>query len=56
MNKQITPILNEAAGEGNEKIDTQNPKKILTVSTDNPAESEVIKAIEKAGYKAEKIA
>lgn len=37
-------------------VDTQNPKKILTVSTDNLNESEVIKAVEKAGYKAEKIA
>lgn len=52
---KVTPALNEAAGEANWKVDTQNPKKILTVSTDNLSEAEVIKAVEKAGYKAEKV-
>ncbi|MGI8638280.1 MAG: heavy-metal-associated domain-containing protein [Segetibacter sp.] len=53
---KVTPSLNEAAGEANWKVDTQNPKKILTVSTDKLSEEEVIKAVEKAGYKAEKVA
>ena len=50
---KVTPVLNEAFGEGNWKVDTQNPKKILTVTTDNSNESQVIEAVEKAGYKAE---
>ncbi len=53
---KVTPSLNEAVGEGNWKVDTQNPKKILTLSTDELNEEEVIKAVEKAGYKAEKVA
>jgi hypothetical protein len=31
----------------------QHPKKVLTVSTDTPTWDEIIKAVEKAGYKAE---
>ena len=50
---RVTPALNEAVGEKNWKVDTQSPKKILTVTTDNMDESQVIKAVEKAGYKAE---
>ena len=53
---KLTPTLNEEIGAANWKVDTQNPKKILTVTTDNLDESEVIKAVEKAGYKAEKVA
>ena len=53
---KVTPTLNEELGDANWKVETQNPKKILTVTTDKLDESEVIKAVEKAGYKAEKIA
>jgi len=53
---KVTPSLNTTAGEANWKVDTLNPKKILTVSTDKLSEDEVIKAVEKAGYKAEKVA
>ncbi len=52
----VTPTLNETIGEANWKVDTQNPKKILTVNTENLNEEEVITAVEKAGYKAEKLA
>ena len=31
---KVTPVLNETFGENNWKVDTQNPKKILTVSTE----------------------
>ncbi|MDQ2752485.1 MAG: heavy metal transport/detoxification protein, partial [Bacteroidota bacterium] len=31
---KVTPALNEAVGKGNWKVDTQNPKKVLTVTTD----------------------
>jgi len=52
---KVTPILNETFGENNWKVDTQNPKKILTVSGENATENKVIKAVEKAGYKAEEL-
>ena len=52
---KVTPTLNEEIGAANWKVDTQNPKKILTVTTDKLNEDEVIKAVDKAGYKAEVI-
>jgi len=53
---KVTDTLNAEIGEGKWKVDTLNPRKILTVSTDNLDEDEVIKAVERAGYKAETIA
>ena len=52
---KVTPTLNKVVGEANWKVDTQNPKKILTVTTENLSENEIIQAVEKAGYKAEKL-
>lgn len=52
---KVTPVLNEEIGEGNWKVDTQNPKKILTVTNESLNEKEIINAVEKAGYKAEEI-
>lgn len=52
---KVTPVLNEAFGEGNWNVDTQNPKKVLTVSRQDASEKEVIQAVEKAGYKAEEL-
>ena len=49
---KVTPVLNETFGKDNWKVDTQNPKKILTVSSEGANETDVIKAVEKAGYKA----
>ena len=53
---KVTPLLNEVAGQANWSIDTQNPRKSLTVSSDTLLEAEVIKAVEKACFKAEKVA
>ena len=50
---KVTPVLNETAGEGAWRVDTLNPKKILTVNTEVLSETDVIKAVERAGYKAE---
>ena len=52
---KVTPVLNEAFGENRWKVDSQNPKKILTVSSDNTTENDIIKAVEKAGYKVEEL-
>lgn len=53
---KVTPVLNEAAGDNNWKVDTQNPKKILTLTSDTIDKDEVIKALQKIGYKAEELA
>lgn len=52
---KVTPVLNETFGEANWKVDTQNPKKILTVTAEDADENEVIKAVQKAGFKAEEL-
>lgn len=52
---KVTPVLNETFGETNWKVDLKDPKRMLTVSSDTATENDVIKAVEKAGYKAEEI-
>jgi copper chaperone len=52
---KVTPTLSETAGAANWKVDTLNSKKILTVTTENLNEEDVITAVEKAGYKAERL-
>lgn len=39
---KVTPVLNETFGEGNWEVGTQNSRKILTVSTENSNESDII--------------
>lgn len=51
-----TPYLNEAVGENNWQVDVQDPNKILTVNAgENVDEKTVVQALEKAGYKAERV-
>jgi copper chaperone CopZ len=50
----VTPYLNEAVGQGNWEVDLNSPLKILTVHNDT-GEDKVIKAMEKAGYRAEEV-
>ncbi|HSC40406.1 MAG TPA: heavy-metal-associated domain-containing protein [Chitinophagaceae bacterium] len=52
---KVTPALNQSAGENNWKVDIENPDKILTVSANGHTESEIKSAVEKAGFKAEKV-
>ena len=51
---KATPFLNEALGEDNWEVDFTNPSKVLTVVGEKD-EAKVILAVEKAGYKAEKM-
>ena len=51
----VTPALNAAVGEGNWKVDTANPKKVLTVNSDKLSQQEVIRAVQKAGFRAEEL-
>ncbi|TCJ12155.1 heavy-metal-associated domain-containing protein [Flaviaesturariibacter flavus] len=52
----VKPVLNDAVGADNWRVDIVSPEKILTIA---PAEevdaSAVVKAIEAAGYKAERL-
>jgi len=49
----VTPFLNKTVGEGNWKVDTQNPDKMLTVQTDGVSADTVRQTIQQAGFKAE---
>jgi copper chaperone len=50
---KVTPHLNQVVGEGNWKVNTEDPSKILSVS--GATEADVKEAVSRAGYKAEKI-
>ena len=52
---KVTPVLNETFGENNWQVDTKDPKKILTISSENADEKNVQHALEKVGYKADEI-
>lgn len=51
---KATPFLNEAVGHDNWEVDFTNPDKILTVVVEKDA-TKIIKVVEQAGYKAEKM-
>lgn len=50
----VTPHLNQALGENNWDVDINNPSKVLTVK-DSTQEKAVREAVEKAGFKAERL-
>lgn len=50
---KATPFLNEAVGEDNWEVDTNDPSKVLTI-VGGSDETKVIQAVEKAGFKAER--
>lgn len=53
---KVTSFLNQAAGENNWEVDITNPEKILTIKQEHEhSEQEILDAVQKAGYKAEKI-
>ena len=49
--KAVTPTLNQEAGAGNWQVDTANPDKILTVTSDQLTADQVVQAVENAGFK-----
>lgn len=54
--EKVTPFLNNAVGTSNWQVDVQDPGKTLTVTTQpNITEQDIVKAVEAAGYKAEKL-
>lgn len=50
----VTPFLDAAVGESKWEVDLNDPSRILTVNAETDKEV-VIRALEKAGYKAEKV-
>ena len=50
----VTPHLNEAVGEANWNVDIADPSKILSVNGD-VSESKIVSAVQKAGFKIEKV-
>ena len=53
---KATPFLNEKIGKDNWEVDIENPDKVLTVKKDeNITEGEVIKAVQEAGFRVEKL-
>jgi copper chaperone CopZ len=53
--ENVTPVLNETVGEESWEIDLKNLRKILTVSGKNVDAEQVISALNKVGYKADKV-
>lgn len=49
---KVTPVLDKAVGANNWKVDTEHQNKLLTVNTDELSAKEIIKTVEKAGFKA----
>ncbi len=53
---KVTPLLNADPNIKEWKVDTDNPNKILTVETENLKEEDIKALVQKAGFKAEKVA
>ncbi|MHA4843598.1 heavy-metal-associated domain-containing protein [Flavitalea antarctica] len=52
----VTPVLDSKVGKDNWQVDIQSPEKILTIDTNEAInETQLVKAIESIGYKAERI-
>ena len=48
---KVTNSLNDSVGAGNWSVDITDTNKILTVSNDQISEEEIIKAVQKTGFK-----
>lgn len=50
---KVTPFLNDTEGLDHWEVDTTNPDKVLTVSSDGATAAEVVAVVNKAGFKIE---
>jgi copper chaperone len=50
---KVTPYLNEVAGEDRWQVDLVDPGRTLTV--DNADDKKIVEALQRAGYKAERV-
>jgi copper chaperone len=51
----VTPHLNEVEGISHWEVDTTDANKILTVHSEGISQEQIIKTVEKAGFKIETI-
>lgn len=54
--KAVTPALNQEIGVNNWQVDTANPDKILTVNAPQATASQVVTAVESAGFQIQPLA
>ncbi|MDB5258541.1 MAG: heavy metal-associated protein [Chitinophagaceae bacterium] len=52
---RVTPTLNNLAGIAKWDVNTTDPNKMLTIETSQLNEDDVKQALEKAGFKGEKV-
>ncbi|WP_199118663.1 heavy-metal-associated domain-containing protein [Pedobacter sp. ASV28] len=52
---KVTSTLNDQEQIEKWEVDTENPNKILTVQGEDIDEADLVKSLQKIGYKAEKI-
>ena len=52
---KVTPELNQLTAIENWEVDIQSKEKILTVTASSEKEAEIVQAVEKAGFRIEKI-
>ncbi len=52
---KVTPILDNLEDVQKWEVDTANPDKILTVNGENIDEADLVKSLQKIGFKAERI-
>ncbi|WP_343533702.1 heavy-metal-associated domain-containing protein [Pedobacter sp.] len=52
---KVTPVLNAQEDIQNWEVNTDNPDKILTVEGNDIDEEDLVKSLQKIGFKAEKI-
>lgn len=52
---KVTPVLDAQENIQNWNVDTTNPDKTLTINSTNLDEADLIKSLQKIGFKAEKI-
>ncbi|GAB3573426.1 heavy-metal-associated domain-containing protein [Hymenobacter daeguensis] len=54
--RAVTPTLNQEVGANNWQVDTATPDKILTVTAPQATASQVVKAVEEAGFEIQALA
>ncbi|RWU05727.1 heavy-metal-associated domain-containing protein [Pedobacter chitinilyticus] len=52
---KVTPVLDAQENIQNWEVDTTNPDKILTINSSELDEADLVKSLQKIGFKAEKI-
>lgn len=52
---KVTPYLNSVEGIDKWEVDTADKNKVLSITSERVVESDVVKAVQQAGFKIEKI-